>query len=84
MKPGIELIAEERAEQIEKHGRTVEKDVELNVNGQLMDAVEELIVLPKNFYGFNTPTNWNKNLFTKMMIKPYKDRLVIAGALIAA
>jgi len=30
IKTGIELIAEERREQIEKHGRTIAKDFEIN------------------------------------------------------
>ncbi len=30
------------------------------------------------------PEGWNKELHNKMMNKPYKDRLIIAGALIAA
>jgi hypothetical protein len=31
---GIELIAQERQEQIEKHGRSIEQDVALNGDGQ--------------------------------------------------
>lgn len=35
---GIELIAKERQEQIEKHGITVEQDVNINKFAQLIDA----------------------------------------------
>ena len=30
------------------------------------------------------PDNWNVKIVTRMMEKPYKERLIIAGALIAA
>ena len=42
MKTGIELIAQERAEQIEKHGRTIELDVKQNNHHQLSDAASAL------------------------------------------
>lgn len=32
MKSGIQLIAKERQEQIEKHGRTIERDVRENTD----------------------------------------------------
>jgi hypothetical protein len=35
-KSGIELIAEERQEQLTKHGRTIELDVLLNVSSQII------------------------------------------------
>jgi hypothetical protein len=81
-KTGIELIAQERAEQIEKHGRTVEQDAELNRSGQLMYAAKQLIT--ERVIGFNTPNNWDFDIFSKMICKPYKERLIIAAALIAA
>lgn len=92
-KTGVELIAEERQEQLNKHGRTIESDVSININGQLMDAVKQLIrgdnerdPLEKAFKsrGFTPPLNWDVNIFGKMIGKPYKERLIIAGALIAA
>ena len=43
MKTGIELIAEERREQIEKHGRTLENDFVINDVGQLAHAAEMLL-----------------------------------------
>lgn len=103
METGIELIAQERAEQIEKHGRTVEKDAELNSDYQLLDAAVRL--LSKHAEGRNTldkndmeapddgmdylfkamiPDGWNEQIWNKMFDRPYKNRLVIAGALIAA
>lgn len=86
MKTGIELIAQERQEQIEKHGRTVEADVALNSSGQLATAAEMLLAAdheegidPECF-----PEGWSRDICNAMLNKPYKERLVIAGALIAA
>ena len=93
MKTGIELIAEERQEQIEKHGRTIEADAAFNYQGQLMFAVSQLIRPDSDMNamekalgarGFTTPLGWDANIFSKMMGKPYKERKIIAAALIAA
>lgn len=80
MKTGIELIAIERQEQIEKHGRTIVKDVMENSNGELM--LGAVATLKGNTYIF--PAIWDEAICTKIAYKSYKDRLVIAGALIAA
>lgn len=77
---GIELIAKERHEQIEKHGHTTEKDVGNNNNEQLIQAVFGLI---HHKYG-EMPDEWDFEVVQKMMLKSLKDRLIIAGALIAA
>ena len=80
---GIELIARERQEQIEKHGHTVELDVFHNNNDELLMAARGLI---DHKYGL-IPDSWynDKNHdVNKMMKKSIVDRLVIAGALIAA
>lgn len=82
MKTGIELIAEERQEQISKHGRTVLNDVFENKGRQLVKAAQELLEqLPINT-GF--PPEWDKDVVDKMRSKSYYKRLIIAGALIAA
>ena len=86
MNTGIELITQERKEQIEKHGRTLEYDLNHNKFLQLSEAA---ILLAHNeyhhlLYDIPTPYLWNKSLFDKMLKKPYKERLIIAGALIAA
>jgi hypothetical protein len=82
---GIKLIAKERKEQIEKHGKTIESDVEVNDFNQLKSAAIMLLG------GYchqdeenSTPFNWDKALWVRMNKKSYKDRLIIAGALIAA
>ena len=78
---GIELIAKERQEQIEKHGRTIEQDVQLNTVGQLGFAV---VSLCSGNFNKQCPVGWDKGIWMKMIAKPYAERLVIAGALIAA
>lgn len=90
MKTGIELIAIERQEQIEKHGRDTEWDVNENTKEQLSFAAALLSCPnPKNMgfdpnSDFGRPELWDKKLFNKMMDKSYRQRLIIAGALIAA
>lgn len=87
MKSGIELITQERKEQIEKHGRTVEKDVAQNKNNQLIHAA--VYLLPYDCeddisIGYTYPDGWEEIVFDRMMEKPEINRLIIAGALIAA
>lgn len=86
-KTGIELIAKEREEQINKHGRTIESDVEINKGWQLSTVAS---VLVNQSFRSNRqrltlmPENWDDLICLKMIQKPYKERLIIAGALIAA
>jgi hypothetical protein len=84
MNTGIELIAQERKEQIEKHGRTVELDVKNNEDGQLPEAAQHL--MDESICQCNNckPADWDATIWKKMTGKPYKERLIIAGALIAA
>lgn len=79
-KTGIKLISEERDEQIIKHNRSVYKDVLENTNKQLcIGAIAMLSAAPYLF-----PANWDKDICDKMVKKSYKERLIIAGALLAA
>lgn len=83
---GIELIAKERQEQFEKHGRTVDRDVLENGNYQLTIGAHKLLTSPgrKNSNYQSPPLGWDLEIWEKMRTKPYKERLIIAGALIAA
>lgn len=83
-KTGIELIAEERREQIEKHGRTQDYDCTYNKSGQLRMAAEALICDDGEGDWNKFPQKWENVECTKMLVKPLKERLIIAGALIAA
>ena len=78
-KTGIELIAIERQEQIKKHGYTAEHDENYYNDGQILEVVETLI----SGVG-GVPDNWNVKQFDYMKSKPKKERLIIAGALLAA
>jgi hypothetical protein len=86
MKAGIELINQERKEQILKHNRSIQDDVRLNTNGQLVDAATKLRVDDIGGYWATDllPVGWDQTIWDKMTNKPYKDRLVISGALLVA
>jgi hypothetical protein len=74
MRTGIELIAVERQEQIEKHHRTIEDDVKFNNCYQLSIGAIDLIninhsndeVIPE------APFGWDDELWVKMCNKPLK------------
>ncbi|MCY1309757.1 hypothetical protein D9M70_598820 [compost metagenome] len=85
MKTGIELIAEERREQIEKHGRTIERDIEINTNDELA-AVASVLAYPYHYADDldDYPESWDEDALRNMISKPRIERLTIAGALIAA
>lgn len=76
----IELISKERAEQLNKHKRTIEKDVEENPSEEIKEGA--VAILLQDWEQF--PGTWNNDLCAKMMNKPYKGRLIIAAALLAA
>lgn len=89
MKKGIELIAEERQNQISK-GYTTEIDIRVNNDKQLLDAAvllmsytEHLNYLDYNFHEC-VPDGWNLDIWVRLCRKPYLERITIAGALIAA
>jgi len=82
---GIELIATERYEQVIKHDKKIEDDVTFNDKRELAIAASELI---RNGY-FVIPSElpikkWGEDVCMKLADKSYKERLIIAGALIAA
>jgi hypothetical protein len=78
---GIELIAQERKEQIEKHGRTIDNDAFYNNDGQLRQAAASLMGQRQTN---EDPDGWDTAIWVRMLKKPLKERLIIAGALIAA
>ena len=79
---GIELIAKERQEQIEKHGISVQSDVDFNCFAQLIDGAGGLLLTKPTMR--DIPSHWNEERWQKMIQKPYKERLIISAALIAA
>ena len=82
---GLQLIGKERLEQITKHGIDFSDDIANNSEGQLVTAAERLLIEePLPILIENPPKGWNKMIWRRLMRKLYTDRLVIAGALIAA
>lgn len=77
---GIELIAQERLEQLSKHGRTIEGDVVHNSRGELLQAA---IGIARGDID-QIPISWHSPLAERIMLKSPTERLAIAGALIAA
>lgn len=93
-KTGIELIAEERQEQIEKHGRTVQSDVEHNEEGQLLGAIMMIasniafasagLEMPKEAFEDLRPKGWGREVCWKILDKPIIGQLQVLGAFAAA
>jgi hypothetical protein len=77
---GTEKIAQERLEQKVKHGYGVKGDVQNNSNNELADAAVALITQDVN----KMPEEWDQTICNYMLRKTYEERLIIAGALIAA
>ena len=77
---GIELIAKERQEQIEKHGFTLDHDFYHETSENIIGAAIGAITADMGKF----PVNWEDHLVYKIVSKPYCERLVIAGALLAA
>lgn len=77
--PGHMLIAEERMEQVTKHGRILTIDVKWT-NKELLRASMFCMTLNEALW----PENMGDELKNKLKAKPYIERLSIAGAFIAA
>jgi hypothetical protein len=86
METGIELIAEERREQIEKHGFDVLHNQEYYEGGQLIGAALFAITGDDKFYPQEWGDWWLKKMFAKVgsRVQLNIERFKIAGALIAA
>lgn len=85
MKSGIEQIQAERQKQIDKYGFTGEHHAnhpEWYDKGQLIEAARTL-TMPKILSVF-VPINWDIEWFSNLCNRPYNERIVIAGALLAA
>lgn len=80
----VTLIAKERLEQITKHDRTLEKDLKINTDDQLVHAAKRLLHGVGHESENFAPANWDVTIWKKMLNKPRRERLIIAAALIAA
>lgn len=90
MKTGIELISEERQKQIDKHGFTAEHHVNhpewyerLQLEDAAISILHPLINMHSEWFP-HTPKNWDKECFENLCKRDRRERLIIAGALIAA
>lgn len=89
MRKSIQQIAQEREEQIYKHLFSIDDDAINNQINQLSRAASALL-LPdldrhdSKFLNALCPQGWDAYIWHKMCKKSYKERLVIAGALIVA
>jgi len=90
---GIDYIAQERTEQIIKHNRTIQHDVNINNQGQLTRAAYLLLMpddsgyrneLTGDYFEMHVPDGWDLDIWKKMIHKPYHERVIMAGALCAA
>jgi len=79
MKTGVELIAQERQEQIEKHGFGAENDDKYE-DGELLRFANYLISADSSYF----PKGFNEDYVHQRFSKPRIQQLQIAGALIAA
>lgn len=90
MKTGIELITAERQKQIDKHGFTGKHhanhpewydnfQLQYAATTLLMHEFEEVVDTQDHL-----PDGWDQDWFDKLNAKGRKERLIIAGALIAA
>lgn len=77
--PGVISIYKERLEQIEKHGfDALHDDNEYHKNGQLTNAAHFALTLQ------GWPEGWDDDYKQKIVEKSYINRLIVAGAFIAA
>lgn len=86
MKTGIELIAIERKEQIEKHGWSLEHDAEFYENGELISAAKFCEIATGRGIGYTGeqgalwPDNWDQYFRRKVLCKTKIEALIVAGA----
>lgn len=78
---GAILIAREREEQLTKHGYTVKKDAAIYLSKEIPRMVIKLL---EGGGLHNTIHNVPDEMWNRMIDKSYRDRVIIAGALLAA
>lgn len=86
-KTGAQVFIEERLHQIVDKGYTKEfqaQHPEYYNAGQLGYAARELSKKDTDLISTVPPTNWNHEWWSQARLKPFRDRLRIAGGLLAA
>lgn len=94
MQTGIELISEERQEQLTKHGITILGDVNFNTQNQLLSGIMMLsskigfkragVEMPEGAVDDMIPEGWDREICLKMLGKSDIEQLKIIGAFSAA
>lgn len=79
---GIMRMLTERIEHSQKHGRTIETDRLQNADGQLGIAAKSLLFEGKTYPP--APPGWDSDYWTRLISKPHSERLIYAGAFLAA
>lgn len=77
---GVEKIAEKRLDQKIKHGHSVKKDYEAYPDFELIDAAKATIDGDASKF----PETWDKDAAKRICAKSLEERLVTAGAMLAA
>lgn len=78
--PGLRYMVDERLEQLFL-GRDITHDNKENAAGELLDVAAALVKNDPDYYG---RSGWSWEWWEKTTAKPERERLAIAGALIAA
>ena len=76
---GLDAIAKERREQIEKHGYTEQHDAE-HIGGELESAAAAVLTEDIELW----PKRWGRERFLQITEKSTRDRLAVTGAFLAA
>lgn len=87
MKTGIELIVQERREQIHKHGWSLERDAQYYKSGELLQAAKFSEIATGRGIGFDGdskerrwPKDWDQHFRRKILCKTKVGALAVAGA----
>lgn len=90
MKTALEKVTEKRIRQFNVHHRTIEKDIELNSDGQLR-AVSSFLISPNpkqfpldHLYELGNFKNWDKDYLISLSEKSYEERLILAATFLIA
>lgn len=82
---GIEIITQERIEQITGKGFDAEHDAKINNQFQLTQAAQVLSKLKMSTNdSWEPPFGWDEEWWIRLCNKPYTERVAIAGAFMAA
>lgn len=80
MKTGIEIIAQERIEQVEKHCFTYRTYDQYYIKNELVSAAIFCATLDDKYW----PVEWDDCIKDKIKSKTYQERIAVMGAFCAA